>query len=116
VTEVPVTAGRRLIRLRGTIDELPALAAEHDHAWFFCEVESDGVRLDVVREVRDRIPGALRVEQLSDGTPSAPTPTEDEPATSLPEMYAQWLTENGRVHDTELLAAFTDVFERAEHQ
>jgi hypothetical protein len=31
-------------------------------------------------------------------------------------MYAQWLTENGRVHDTELLAAFTDVFERAEHQ
>jgi exonuclease SbcD len=113
VTEVPVTAGRRLIRLRGTLDQLPDLAAQHDNAWFFCEVQSDGVRLDVVREVRDRIPNALRVEQLNEGSPTQPPPTDDEPvAASLPDMYAQWLTTTGRTHHSDLLATFTDVVER----
>ena len=115
ITEVPVTAGRRLVRLRGNLDELPGLAAEHAHAWFFCEVEGDSVRLDVVREVRDRIPAALRVEQLNLSAAHAPPQFEtDEPvARSLPEMYGQWLEAGGRSADPSLVAAFSAAFERA---
>ncbi len=114
VTEVPTTAGRRLIRLRGTLDELPTLAAEHDNAWFFCEVETDGIRLDVVREVRDRIPSALRVEQIGDAAPAPSAPQTDEQiARSLPDMYERWLASTGRAVDPDLIRAFADAVERA---
>ena len=72
--EIPLTAGRRLVRLRGTLDELEALAAEHPGAWFFCEVVVEQVRLDLVRHVRERIPDALRVEPITPaGVDAGPT-------------------------------------------
>ncbi len=114
VTEVPVSGGRQLVRLRGTLDALPAMAREHEHAWFFCEVEGEPVRLDVVREVRDRIPQALRVEQIGPADAGGPTLPDAEPlARSLPEMYAQWLESVGRPADPALVAAFAAAFERA---
>jgi hypothetical protein len=102
------------VRLRGTLDELVEQAARHDDAWFFCEVEADGVQLDLVREVRDRIPGALRVEQLGHARDAVPEPHHEEPvARSLPDLYAQWLAATGRPAPPELIDAFADAFERA---
>lgn len=114
LTTVPVRGGRQLVRLRGSLDALPAMAREHEHAWFFCEVEGEPVRLDVVREVRDRIPQALRVEQIGPDDGRGATLPDAEPlARSLPEMYGQWLESIGRPADPALVAAFADAFERA---
>lgn len=114
VTEVPTTAGRRLVRLRGTIDELAEQAHHHGDAWFFCEVESHGVRLDIVRDVRDRIPTALRVEQMGQSAPAdAGAAPDDQMARSLPELYGQWLATTGRAAAPELIRAFNDAVERA---
>lgn len=113
-TEFPI-AGRRLVRLRGRLDELPALAARHPDAWFFCEVLVDEVRLDLVREVRERIPDALRVEALT------PRVGEDEPGGDrapgggdLADAYAEWLALTGRGRDDRLVGAFRAVLAAAE--
>lgn len=112
--QLPVAAGRQLVRLRGRLAELPALAAQHDQAWFFCEVEGEAVRLDVVREVRDLIPQALRVEQVGLPARSDDPDTAGEPlARSLPELYAQWLDAAGRPADEALVRAFSDSLDRA---
>lgn len=117
VIEIPLTTGRRLVRLRGTMDELPRLADAYDDAWFFCEVVSDEVRLDLVRMVRERIPSALRVEQITSDHSTALVHDEGEPddatARSLGEMYAEWLTETGRPTDAALVEAFEQALERA---
>lgn len=117
IDEVPLTGGRRLVRLRGTMDELPRLAAAYDDAWFFCEVVSDEVRLDLVRMVRERIPDALRVEQIASDHSSATVRAADEPedatARSLGEMYAEWLADIGRPGDPALVEAFEQALERA---
>jgi len=112
-TEFPI-AGRRLVRLRGRLDELPALAARHPDAWFFCEVLVDEVRLDLVREVRERIPDALRVEAL---TPRASEDEQGDRATGgedLADAYAEWLALTGRGRDDHLVGAFRAALTAAE--
>lgn len=113
-TEFPI-AGRRLVRLRGRLDELPALAARRPDAWFFCEVLVDEVRLDLVREVRDRIPDALRVEAIT------PRPSDAAPAGDgvtrvgdLADAYAEWLVMSGRGRDERLVGAFRAALATAE--
>ena len=91
VREVALTAGRRLARIRGPLEDLPRLAAAHDGAYLLCEVELDRVALDLVREVRELLPDALRVEpRYAEGLGAADeTGAADggEPRT-LPEHYA----------------------------
>lgn len=113
-TEFPI-AGRRLVRLRGRLDELPALAARHPDAWFFCEVLVDQVRLDLVRDVRERIPDALRVEALTPRT-GEDDQSGDRPAGDgdLVGAYAQWLALTGRGHDNRLVGAFRAALAAAE--
>lgn len=113
-TEFPIS-GRRLMRLRGRLDELPALAARNPDAWFFCEVLVEEVRLDLMREVRERIPNALRVEALT------PRASDDEQGGEHPdgggdlvEAYAEWLTVTGRGRDARLLDAFRTVLAATE--
>jgi exonuclease SbcD len=113
-TEFPI-AGRRLVRLRGRLDELPTLAARHPDAWFFCEVLDDEVRLDLVREVRERIPDALRVEAL---TPRAREDGQGGDRAAgrgdLADAYAEWLALTGRGHDDRLVGAFRAALAEAE--
>ena len=60
--QVALEAARPLVRLRGPLDDLAALASAHPDAWFACEVELEGPAMDVVHRVREAVPGALRVE------------------------------------------------------
>lgn len=105
--DVGLTTGRRLVRLRGNLAELTRLAAEHADAWFFCEVVDEPSRLDLVRAVRERVPHALRVEQV--GAPveqlAADDPS-DAGGGSLTDLYRQWLVSGGRSADERLVAAF----------
>jgi len=117
--EIPLTSGRRLIRLRGTLDDLPAMAAEHPNAWFFCEVMSDDTRLDMVKVVREVVPDALRVEQVTSRPvhePAGSDDDEDMAARSLTELYGEWLTSVGRPADPELLAELESALERADQE
>lgn len=115
--EILLTSGRRLVRLRGSLDEIEVQAARHPGAWFFCEVVVDQVRLDLVRHVRDRIPDALRVEAI---TPAGTTQIDADAAQltqrDLGEVYGEWLELSGRGRDDRLVAAFRTALTRVETQ
>ena len=113
VTEFPI-AGRRLVRLRGRMDELESLAEVHPDAWFFCEVLVDEIRLDLVREVRDRLPNALRVEPIAPGSDGEQRDTQEPTGGDLAEAYSQWLAATGRGRDERLVAAFRTALAGAE--
>jgi len=94
--EVVLSAGAPLVRLRGPLDEMAALASAHPGAWFACEVELEVPVPDLVRRVREAVPRALRVE------PRYPAAADDTPAgagdasggsdgtAALPDLYAEW--------------------------
>lgn len=105
--EIPLSAGRRLVRLRGSLDELESLASRHPGAWFFCEVVVEQIRLDLVRLVRERIPDALRVEPITPtGSGQIDTDVDDLSRRDLGDVYSEWLEISGRGHDERLVAAF----------
>jgi DNA repair protein SbcD/Mre11 len=98
--EVPLAAARPLVRLRGRIDDLPALASAHPGAWFACEVLLDAPVTDLVRQVREAVPAALRVEPVYaapvGALPEAGEGGGDDPARDLPALYAEWTARQGR--------------------
>lgn len=108
--EVPLAAARPLVRLRGRLDDLPALASAHPDAWFACEVLLDAPVTDLVRQVREAVPGALRIEPVyaaPAGTlPGADGDGGDDPARDLPALYAEWTTRQGRELGPAQAAAF----------
>ncbi len=107
VVEIPVTCARRLVRLRGRLEEIARAAQEHPDAWFVCEVLVDAVQLDLVREVRDRIPGALRVEAVMGPEGASALGASDPLATAdLADAYAQWREITGRGRDPRVIQAF----------
>ena len=97
--QIPITAAARLVRLRGTIDDLGALASGHPGAWFACEVELDAPEMDLVQRVRAVVPRALRVEPLY-AQPLELPPGESgdggDGAPALGDLYAEWYRLNER--------------------
>ena len=106
--QVALDAARPLVRLRGPLDDLAALASAHPDAWFACEVELDGPAMDVVHRVREAVPGALRIEALAPGGPAgaSPEPGGAEAERGLGELYADWHRLQGRPLGDEQAAAF----------
>ena len=97
--EVPVAAARPLVRLHGPLEGLAAQASAHPEAWFACEVELDGPVMDLVRQVRDAVPRALRVEPVYAAPIDAlgeTAPDGQDAARALPELYAEWTARQGR--------------------
>ena len=117
VREVALTAGRRLARIRGPLEDIPRLAAAHDGAYLLCEVELDRVALDLVREVRELLPDALRVEpRYAEGlgaTDETGAADGGEPRT-LPEHYQDWHAASGRPLDPRQADAFAAALAAAE--
>jgi exonuclease SbcD len=111
--EVPLAAARPLVRLRGRLDDLAALASPHPGAWFACEVLLDAPATDLVRQVREAVPDALRVEPVYSAPAGTPPGTGgaggDDPVRDLPALYAEWTAALGR----ELPAAQAEAFARA---
>jgi DNA repair protein SbcD/Mre11 len=99
--EVPLTAGRPLVRIRGPLGDLAARASAHPDAWLACEVELDGPVLDLVRRVREVVPRALRVEPRYPDAAPAETPPASADAgggggAALGDLYAEWYRLSGR--------------------
>jgi DNA repair protein SbcD/Mre11 len=118
--EVPVTAGRPLVRIRGPLSELAALASAHPDAWFACEVELDAPVLDLVRQTREAVPGALRVEPRypaaeagADTAADLATGGGDE-GVALTELYAEWHRQMDRRLGDAQAAAFATALAAAD--
>jgi exonuclease SbcD len=119
VREAPVTGARPLVRLRGALEDLEARASAHPDAWFLCEVELDRPVLDLVRQVRELVPGTLRVEpRYAQAAPSgggaAAEPGAGGP--SLGERYAEWYALTGRAMAPGLAEAFAAAVAEAERE
>jgi len=61
VETVPLSAGRRLRDLEGTLAELPALAADAGDDYLRVRVHVDGPSPGLTRQVRELLPNALEV-------------------------------------------------------
>ena len=115
--EIPLSTGRRLIRLRGTLDDLESQAAGYPGAWFFCEVLVPQIRLDLVRHVRDRIPDALRIEPIVPaGAGQLDLGIDPMGQRDLGEVYEEWLERGGRGRDEQLVSAFRAALAHVESQ
>jgi exonuclease SbcD len=117
--EVPLAAARPLVRLRGRLEDLPALASAHPGAWFACEVLLDAPVTDLVRQAREAVPDALRVEPVYAAPLGIlPAPGEedgDDPSRDLPALYAEWTARQGReLHPAQARAFALAVAEAAE--
>ncbi len=101
VREIPLAEARPLVRLRGGIDELEELAAARPGAWYLCEVVLHSSVVDLVRQVRERVPDALRVEPhylpavTADGTPASAS--DAAAPTSVIDQYAAWYASRERI-------------------
>lgn len=115
---IPITAAAPLVRLRGAIDELGALASAHPGAWFACDVELDAPEMDLVQRVRAVVPRALRVEphyaQPLELPPDAHRERGADGAPALGELYAEWYRLNDRVLTESQSGAFAAALAEAQ--
>lgn len=112
VTEVPLSAGRQLRDVRGTLDEVIAQGADAGDAWLRAFVETDGPVPGIADRVRDELPNVLDVHlvyERSDG----PQPGA-EPLSSLhprDQFVAYHEAHHGVSPPAALLAAFDEALE-----
>lgn len=72
VEHVPITAGRKLVRVEGTMDEIRALAPELGDAILDVRVRTDGPAPALADEVRHLLPNALYVQALYERSAAQP--------------------------------------------
>ncbi len=109
VREVPIEAGRRLLDLHGTIDELAAAAGGVGDAWLRVFVRTDGPAPGIADRVRELLPNALDVHlDYERQEPEAP----QTPVSSLrprDQFVAYYRSQHGADPGEELLEAFDEV-------
>ncbi|HWO71437.1 MAG TPA: exonuclease SbcCD subunit D [Actinomycetota bacterium] len=109
VREVPITAGRRLLEVRGTLDELQTMADEVGDAWLRARVRTEGPVPGLADRVREALPNALDVVLEYERAPDE-GPREPLRAMSPREQFEAFLRhEHGAEPAPELLEAFDEV-------
>ncbi len=112
VREIPLTAGRRLVDLRGSLDAVAAAGDTVGDAWLRVFVETDGPVPGIADRVREALPNALDVKLVYDRS------ADDEPAARSAGVGAlgprdQFAAYERMTHgvdaDPALLAAFDEV-------
>lgn len=110
VREVPLTAGRRLLDVRGTLDEIVAGAEDAGEAYLRVFVTTDGPVPGIADRVREALPNALDVHLVYErADPAAPAGT---PVSALPpgeQFAAYYRAHHGAEPPEELLDAFEEV-------
>jgi exonuclease SbcD len=108
-TEVPVTAGRRLVDVEGTLDQLHIRAADLGDAYLRVYVDTEGPVPGIADRVRELLPNAvdvhLRYERAVDDTPATPLSSMRPRA----QFEAFFRTAHGSDPDPALMAAFDEV-------
>lgn len=108
VTPLPIAAGRRLVRLRGTLEQIEAAAASAGDAHVRVELDEPG-RAGLADEVRRMIPGAVDVLLLRRDLPERGTP-ERRLGRPRREVFAEYLSERG-VEDERIVALFSELLD-----
>ncbi|MEQ8833654.1 MAG: exonuclease SbcCD subunit D [Miltoncostaeaceae bacterium] len=118
--EIPLRAGRRLVRVRGSLDDLPGLAAAHGDAWLRCEVLLEQPVPELAREVRALVPNALRIDPVYPLAPgdgrAAEAAAGDDADRGLADLsghYDDWYAGAGRRLDPGVAAAFAAAVDAA---
>ncbi|MDQ3958573.1 MAG: exonuclease SbcCD subunit D [Actinomycetota bacterium] len=107
---VPLTAGRTLMRVAGTLDEITARAAEYGDAILDVSVTTEGPAPGLADEVRALLPNALYVRAAWEREAVAAASREGK---SLPELYGDYYEERHAVPPSaELMHAFEDLLDR----
>lgn len=112
---VPLSSGKRLRRIRGTMVELRALEETHRDGYLLVEVD-EPPRLGLADEVREAFPNAVevRVRRAEAGADSAPERTRGRPPQ---ELFRDYLGERGESDERveSLFAELLDEEQDAEH-
>lgn len=109
VTEVPLSAGRQLRDVRGTLDEVIVLGNEAGDAYLRAFVTTDGPVPGIADRVRDELPNALDVHLVYERAESHGT---GEPLSALhprDQFVASYRKQHQAEPASELLAAFDEV-------
>jgi exonuclease SbcD len=110
VTTVPLTSGRRLVTLRGTLEQVVARADEVLDAYVKVEL-NEKARVGLAETVRTAIPTAVRVNLLK----PSPTPArtvETRRAISPTDAFHRYLEDNN-VDDGRVEGLFAELFDEA---
>jgi exonuclease SbcD len=109
VTTVPVTAGRRLVTVRGRLDEVLARADDLGDAYVKV-VLTESARVGLADEVRAAIPDAVEVKLDSPREHA----TDPDPRTRLDpkEAFRRYLAERG-VEDSRVADLFSELLDEA---
>jgi exonuclease SbcD len=109
VREVHLTAGRRLLDLRGTLDEVVAKTDDVGDAFLRVFVKTDGPVPGIADRVREALPNALDVhleyERSNAGPTSAPVSSLD----PRDQFVAYYRSQHGAEPRAELMGAFDEV-------
>ncbi|SHJ81284.1 Exodeoxyribonuclease I subunit D [Tessaracoccus bendigoensis DSM 12906] len=109
VTDVPITSGRRLRTVTGTVEALKAAAEELGDAYLRVVVE-ERTRAGLRDEVLDALPNALEVRIHPDFT-SAPTRHSAQQATRSPRDLFAAYCEGAGLDDPRLTALFSELLD-----
>ena len=110
VREVPLSAGRRLVDLHGSLDEVLAQADSVGDAYVRAFVETEGPIPGIADRVRERIPGAVEVKLMyerEEGEARASLSS----LTPRDQFLAYYRSAHGSEPDPALLEAFESVLE-----
>jgi exonuclease SbcD len=113
VTEVPITRGRRLVQIEGTLAQIEAQAEGLDDAYVRVVVD-EPARVGLADEIRRLVPGAVDVAVARPDLPdrsgdSTPVRLGRPPA----ELFGEYLA-GKRISDPDLVRLFSEVLEEAE--
>lgn len=112
IREIPLTAGRRLVDLRGSLDAVTAAAETVGDAWLRVLVETDGPIPGIADRVREALPNALDVKLVYDRTTDDETGPRSAGVGALnprDQFAAYERLTHGVEPDPALLAAFDEV-------
>jgi exonuclease SbcD len=110
VTAVPLTSGRRLVTLRGTVDQVLAQAGEVEGAYVKVEL-TEKARVGLADTVRMAIPDAVDVTLLRPVMTTA-RPAESRRAISPTDAFHRYL-ENNHIGDERVEALFAELLDEA---
>jgi exonuclease SbcD len=110
VTAVPLTSGRRLVTLRGSLEQVLARADEVEGAYVKVEL-NEKARVGLADEVRKAIPGAVDVTLLK-AQATGSRPVESRRSFSPADAFHRYLEDN-QVADEPVEGLFAELFDEA---
>jgi exonuclease SbcD len=113
VREIPITAGRRLLDVSGTMEELATYRDKEESAFFRVTLKCDGPRPGLADEVRERLPNAIEVKL--DYPRNTVDPLETLRGILPREQFARYHIERyGSPASDAMLALFDELMDRAD--